>query len=224
MSRPFVVIDAPQRSPEWYQARCGRLTASAAGDMLAKLKGSGEAAARRDLRTRLALEQITGIPEEDGYINADMQRGIDNEADARAAYECEVGEMVTEVGFLAHAELPIGCSPDGIVADWRGVLEIKCPRPANHTKYLRAKTLPAEHAPQIMHALLVTGAEFVDFVSWCPVMPEALRFFSVRAHRGDFDLTAYELTVRMFMSEVQREADDLIALEAERKAARLTAV
>jgi len=62
----FTIIDAPQRSPEWYAARCGRLTGSAAGDMLARLKGNGEAAARRDLRMRLVLEILTGLPQEDG--------------------------------------------------------------------------------------------------------------------------------------------------------------
>jgi len=48
----FTVIDAPQRSAEWFAARAGRLTGSVAADMLATIK-SGEAAARRDLRTRL---------------------------------------------------------------------------------------------------------------------------------------------------------------------------
>ena len=215
---PFRIIDAPQRSPEWYAARCGRLTGSVAGDMLARLKGTGEAAARRDLRTRLVLEQLTGQSQEDGYINQDMQRGIDCEADARAAYESETGELVMQVGFLAHNTLPIGCSPDGIVQDWAGVLECKCPRPANHLRYLKGGVLPPEHVPQVMHALLVTGAEFVDFVSWCAAMPEELRLFRVRAHRSEFDLAAYELTVRTFMSEVERELADVQNLRAERVA------
>lgn len=216
--RPFRIIDAPQRTPEWYAARCGRLTGSAAGDMLARLKGNGEAAARRDLRTRLVLERLTGIPQEDGYINADMQRGIDCEPDAIAAYESDSGELVMPVGFLAHNDLPIGCSPDGIVADWAGVVEAKCPRPANHLRYLKGGVLPPEHTPQVMHALLVTGAEFVDFVSWCDAMPEDLRLFRVRAHRREFDLAAYELTVRTFMSEVERELEDVRNLRAERVA------
>jgi len=153
-----------------------------------------------------------------------MQRGIDCEAEARAAYEAESGELVTEVGFLAHTELPIGCSPDGIVANWAGVLEVKCPRPANHLRYLKTGGLPAEHAPQVMHALLVTGAEFVDFVSWCAAMPEELRLFRVRACRADFDLAAYELTVRTFMSEVAHEVAEVEALRANVKAGRVECV
>ena len=41
-----------QRSPEWFTVRAGKLTGSAAKDMLAEIK-SGEAAARRDLRYKL---------------------------------------------------------------------------------------------------------------------------------------------------------------------------
>ena len=56
-----IVLDVAQRSPEWFAARCGRVTSTAAADMLATIK-SGEAAARRDLRTRLVCERLTGIP------------------------------------------------------------------------------------------------------------------------------------------------------------------
>lgn len=63
------------------RARVGLLTASCAGDMMATIK-SGEAAARRDLRVRLVVERLTGVSQEDGFINAAMQRGIDKEADA----------------------------------------------------------------------------------------------------------------------------------------------
>ena len=55
----FSIVNAPQRSPEWFAARAGRLTGSMAGDMLATIK-SGEAAARRDYRLQLALERLTG--------------------------------------------------------------------------------------------------------------------------------------------------------------------
>ena len=40
--RAFRVVEAEQRSPEWFAARLGRLTGSVAGDMVATIK-SGEA-------------------------------------------------------------------------------------------------------------------------------------------------------------------------------------
>ena len=43
-----------------------------------------EAAARRDLRTQLVVERLTGRSAEEPYTNADMQRGIDLEPAAVA--------------------------------------------------------------------------------------------------------------------------------------------
>ncbi|MEK9723283.1 MAG: YqaJ viral recombinase family protein [Rhodospirillaceae bacterium] len=104
-----------QRTPEWFALRLGRLTASDAKDMLAVIK-SGEAAARRDLRMRLVCERLTGQPSEDTYTNADMQRGVDLEPEARRAYEAHTGQLVdTRVGFISHDDCAAGCSPDGVV-------------------------------------------------------------------------------------------------------------
>jgi hypothetical protein len=90
--RRFAIVEAEQRSEAWFRARAGRLTGSRAGDMLATIK-SGEAAARRDLRTQLVVERLTGQPQEDAYVNAAMQWGIDHEAEAFAAYEAESGNL-----------------------------------------------------------------------------------------------------------------------------------
>ena len=54
----FICIEAAQRSEAWHLARLGRLTGSRAADMLARIK-TGEAAARRDLRTQLVCERVT---------------------------------------------------------------------------------------------------------------------------------------------------------------------
>ena len=204
----FTIIDAPQRSAEWYQARCGRLTASCAKDMLATIK-TGEAAARRDLRIALVCERVTGRPDEDGYVNADMQRGIDREGDACAAYEGLTGALVERVGFLQDDTLMIGCSPDGIIDHFRGGLELKVPRSATHLRYLRSGGLPPEHKAQILHSLLITGAEYWDFASFDDRFPPALQLFVYRVHRASVDLAAYELTVRLFLDEVDREVAEV---------------
>ena len=73
--RRVTIIDAPQRSPEWGAARLGRLTGSCIGDAFAKTK-SGWSTSRRNLRMRLVLERILGTSQESGYVNGDMERGI----------------------------------------------------------------------------------------------------------------------------------------------------
>lgn len=200
----FTICNAEQRTPEWFAARLGRVTGSRASDVLATIK-SGEAAARRDYRTQLVVERLTGTLQEDVFVNKEMQRGIDCEPLARAAYESLTGDLVRATGFLAHEALPIGCSLDGDVDDFTGILELKCPKSATHLKYLKAKTAPAEHLAQITHNLYVTGATWCDFVSWDDRFPQALQVFTVRVHRNDVDIPAYDAALRKFLAEVDAE-------------------
>lgn len=179
--------------------------------MLAKVK-SGEAAARRDLRVRLVLERITGQAQEDGYANAAMQRGADLEPDALGAYELHSGLTVWPVGFCEHDSLLAGCSPDGRVGDFEGIVEAKCPKSATHLEYLRSDSAPSDYMPQITHNLWITGAAWCDFVSYDDRFPADLQLVVRRVHRDHVDLTAYELLVRMFLAEVDRELDAVQAL------------
>lgn len=200
----FTIIDAPQRSPEWFAARAGRLTASCAKDMLATIK-SGEAAARRDLRVRLVVERLTGLPDENGYINDAMQWGIDHEAAARRAHEALTGEVAREVGFVQHVAHMAGASPDGVVGDFEGLVELKCPKSATHFAYLRGGTLPAEHVAQITHQLWITSAQWCDFLSFDPRFPDTLQTFLVRVKREDVDIDGYAEKAKAFLAEVDRE-------------------
>jgi putative phage-type endonuclease len=210
--RSFTVCEAEQRSPEWFLARTGRLTGSRAGDMLASIK-TGEAAARRDLRVQLVVERLTGQPQEDLYINAAMQWGIDHEADAFAAYESHSGNMARRTGFLTHAAHMVGCSLDGDVEDFAGIVEIKCPKSATHYGYLKAGEVPANHKPQIVHNLWVTGAEWCDFVSFDPRFPEGRRLFVARVPRVEIEIAAYEKCALKFLDEVDAECVAMSALE-----------
>jgi hypothetical protein len=212
-----IVVDVAQRSPAWHAARCGRLTGTAAADMLATIK-SGEAAARRDLRLRLVVERLTGRPQDSGFTSADMQWGLDHEADARRAYESAAGEVVRDVGFLQHPELLAGCSPDGLIAAG-GLLEIKCPRSAQHLRSLRAPDVLPEYRAQIVHNVWIAGAAWCDFVSFDPRFPAAGRLAIRRVVVRDHDRAAYELMARVFLREVDSEFADVQTLLAPRVAA-----
>jgi putative phage-type endonuclease len=204
--RAFTVVEAEQRSPEWFAARLGRLTGSRAADMLATIK-TGEAAARRDLRMQLVCERLTQSLQEDGFINAAMQRGIDCEPLAFAAYESETGQMVQRSGFCAHNTLAIGCSLDGHIEDFEGILECKCPKSATHLRYLKAGVVPADYLPQITHNLWVTGAQWCDFVSFDDRFPAALSFFRVRVNRDEKAIDEYAAKAIAFLAEVQTECE-----------------
>lgn len=202
------IIDCEQRSPDWFKVRLGKLTGSVAGDMLATIK-SGEAAKRRDLRVRLVCERLTGETQEDGYTNAAMQRGIDKEPAALAAYEAVTGFVAWPTGFCEHDELLAGCSLDGQVQDFAGIVELKCPKSATHLSYIKAGKAPADYLPQITHNLWITGAAWCDFVSFDDRFPAALQLVRYRVMREDVDLKAYELAARLFLDEVAAEVDAL---------------
>lgn len=211
LARSFRIVTAEQRSPEWFQARLGRLTGSRAGDMLAKVK-SGEAAARRDLRTQLVCERLTGAPQDDPYVNGAMLRGIDCEPQAFAAYEALTGQMAVRTGFLSHTSVMAGCSLDGHIGDFEGILELKCPKSATHLSYLRSGQVPANYLPQITHNLWISGAAYCDFLSFDDRFPAPLQTFYRRVMREDVDVLAYELAATLFLSEVEKEAQSVRSL------------
>lgn len=209
--RAFAVLDYEQRSPEWFAARLGRLTGSCADKMLATIK-SGEAAARRDLRTRLVLERITGRSGESDYVNADMEWGIQHEADALAEYEGITGDFVTRTGFCQHTDLMAGCSLDGHVGDFHTLVSIKCPRSANHLANLKAGGMPTAYVPQMLHELWITGAQAYHFLSFDPRFPESLRVCFVRVERDEAAVSEYARKALAFLGEVDAELGSLQTL------------
>lgn len=209
----FTVLTCEQKSLEWFAARAGRVTSSNANDMLATIQ-KGEAAARRNLRARLALERVTGKSLERDFQSQAMKDGIDREAEALAEYEVLTGNLVNRTGFLRHDTLMAGASLDGSMDDFTGIVEAKSPIHATHLEYLRTGKVPLEYMRQITHQLWLTGANWCDWFSFQPDFPATLRVKLVRVNRADVDLKAYELALTLFLSEVQREYDDIAALAA----------
>lgn len=199
-----------QRTDAWQSARCGRLTGSRAGAMLATVK-TGEAAARRDLRTQLVVERLTNTVQDDGFVSKDMQWGTDNESAALAAYEAETGSLLTKVGFISALDVMAGYSPDALVGS-DGFVEAKCPRSANHLRYLKATQLPTEHLPQIQHGFWLSGANWCDFVSFDPRMPKHLQLVVIRVERAAVDIDGYAKKALTFLEEVEAETQALMTL------------
>lgn len=197
------VIDFPQGSADWLQARAGKVTASRMSDVLATIK-TGEAAARRDYRAQLVAEILTGKPQDDGYINAEMQWGLEQEPMARNTYEIASGMLVDQVGFVLHPMIErAGASPDGLIGE-DGVLEIKCPKTATHLQYLLDGAVPSKYQPQMMWQMACTGRAFAEFVSYDPRLPEKLRLFHCRLERDDARIKDMEREVIAMLVDVDR--------------------
>ena len=192
-----------QRTVEWVEARLGHATGSRASDIIA----GKDTQARKGYITQLVTERLTGMSQ-DFYTNADMQRGIDLEPVARAAYQAS-HELVDEVGFIKHPLIQwFGASPDGYVGN-EGLLELKCPRSTTHLDYIQAKKPPQKYIPQMLAQLSCTGRKWVDFVSFDNRFPEHLQLFVVRFQPSAEELEKFETKVKEFLSEVNNLMEQL---------------
>ena len=194
-----------QGTDEWLHIRLGKVTASGVADVLAKTK-SGVSASRGNYLIKLALQRITGEIE-DGFTSDAMQWGIDNEAQARVAYEITSGNFVDQVGFVEHPSINwFGCSPDGLVSN-NGLVEIKCPNSATHWSYIRAGEPPTKYYIQMQAQMACTEREWCDFVSFDPRMPDRSKLFIKRVMREDDYIAEMEAEVKKFLDEVAVEVN-----------------
>ena len=175
-------IDVEQNTDEWYSLRCGKITSSALGKVMANYgKAFGEPAKKYAID--IALEQVTGKPVSSGYTNEHMQRGIEQEPLARMKYEEEQFCEIKNGGFFDLGN--IGCSPDGLVDD-DGLIEIKCAIPSIHFERIKRQTFDSSYKWQIIGNLYFTQRDWIDFVSYCPEFPESSQLYTHRSRKDEF--------------------------------------
>lgn len=166
-----VLPDLVQGSGEWLDQRRGMVTASVVGRLVtARTIKPARNPESRSLTAQLVAERITGWTDPT-YITDDMLRGIEDEPRARDAYAQRYAP-VTEVGFMVRDDwgFRIGYSPDGLVGD-NGLIEVKSRRAKKHLQTILADAVPPENMAQLQCGLLVSGREWVDYVSYCGGMP-----------------------------------------------------
>lgn len=192
-----------QRSPEWFAARLGKVTASKVADVIAKTK-SGYSTSRDNYMAQLVCERMTGTQSE-MYSNAAMQWGTEQEEYARAAYEAAQDVLVDETGFVIHPRIAeAGASPDGLVGQ-DGLIEIKCPNTSTHTDTILSDTVPGKYFTQMQWQMACTERDWCDFVSFDPRMPEGLQLYIKRVeYRADY-VEMLEQEVTAFLAELENK-------------------
>lgn len=196
-----------QRSEDWFNARLGKVTASRVADVLSQIK-TGESSSRRNYRVELVCERLSNAKAE-GFSNVHTERGIELEPLAKSAYEVKTQLLVMDVGFVEHPAIDMsGASPDGLVGE-KGLLEIKCPTPANHVDIVLSKKSPAKYYAQMQWQMACTGRDWCDFVSYCPALSISTDLYVIRVERDNEFIAIAENEVIAFLNEVEQLTNEL---------------
>lgn len=153
------LLEAPgieQRTPAWYAAREGLITASD----FAQALGQGKFASQRDFYLK-KVDPASASSSLGGMSSSPaLKWGVMFEPVASDVYSARNGNIkVHEFGLLRHPTIPhIGASPDGIT-DAGVMVEIKCPfqRKIN-------REVPYQYYCQIQGQLEVCGLKYCDYL------------------------------------------------------------
>ena len=166
-----VFNELEQGTDEWLAARCGIVTASVVGQLITpKTIKPAVNDTSRSLTATLAAERITGHVEP-MRVSADMERGTLDEPYARELYS-EHYAPAAEVGFMVRDDwgFKLGYSPDGLVGD-DGLIEIKSRKQKSQLSTILADEVPGANMAQCQAGLLVSGRDWIDYVSYSGGMP-----------------------------------------------------
>ena len=196
----LIVHNMEQGSAEWFAARAGKATASEFSTVLAK----GEGKTRRTYLLKLAGEILTGQPMEN-YTNVHMERGKEQESDARDRYallHMDGNAEPVNVGFLEETDTRCGASPDALIGDL-GMLEIKSALPHILIEKLIRGEFPPEHKAQTQGGLWVAKREWIDLAIHCPKLP----LFVKRSHRDEKYIADLASAVAVFNIELDETVE-----------------
>jgi putative phage-type endonuclease len=151
-----------QRTPEWFAARAGRVTASNAGALLGLSPHTSEADGFRRL-----VRSLHGFDSE--FVgNVATEYGTFHEDGALAEYKMETGNDVTHLAFATHSDW-LGASPDGLIGEY-GMFEIKCPFGQRKTDPPAFKSINEQphYFAQMQIQMFCMGRMWCHFFQWSP--------------------------------------------------------
>lgn len=151
-----------QRTPEWFAARKGVISASEARCALMSRGTKG-----RRLYVEQLADDLEGIPDfGDEETPPWFLAGAFYESYALGWYQFTYDVDVEETGFIVHDDYAwIGCSPDGLVGD-DGLIEIKYRKSLRTFKEHASVTRRPAAWAQMQTQMFVTGRQWCDYVNY----------------------------------------------------------
>ena len=165
-----------QGSPEWLEARKGKLTASNIGAALGLCSWTSR---------KVAFARAIGTDTFEG--NEATRWGSANESNALAAYSAHTGNVVEPTGLHVHKNTPwLAGSPDGLIGT-EGMVEAKCP----YWKKEVHEQVPIYYYMQMNACLECADRQWCDYISWTPSAYKIIRVMRDHALHQAFLTTEY---------------------------------
>lgn len=157
---PYIRVHLDQGSDEWLAWRVQGVGASEAPAVMGENPWKS--------RVELLADKCGLSRRSDG--SAAMSFGTAKEPEARSQYVAMLGIPVEPVCVQSVRRDWLRASLDGLSADGRSVVEIKCGKSVYATT-ARTKRPPRYYVGQLQHILAVTELEAIDFWCYWPGMP-----------------------------------------------------
>lgn len=202
------IIDCQQNSLQWLVARAGLVTASEIDALVSPTfevrKGLG---VNTYLAQKVAEKWLSGpIP---GHMDLTMELGHILENEAIPAYEFDYNQKIQKVGLITDDASRYGCSPDGLIGEDGGI-EIKCPEPKAHVKYLLENKLPVDYMTQVHFSLYVTGRKWWRFMSYRRGFPTLL----LTIERDEKIAEVFKTALNAFLPKLENEFERLVEMNS----------
>ena len=157
-----------QGTPEWFEIRRGKVTASHAQAI--GNNGKGLESYILDV-----MAEYFSSTDKEQISNNHTERGIELEPTARTMYELENDCEVEQIGFCELNEY-VGCSPDGLIGK-DGMIEIKCPDDAKYFDILMNEKIDSAYDWQCQMNMLVLGRKYCDLIFYNPNFEKSMKIF-----------------------------------------------
>lgn len=188
-----------QRTPEWYEQRKNKITAS----NVAKIVGEDKHySAKRYFEERAGLRKVEPMSD---FVKQMLEHGVVNENRALAQYQRDPRygaeqKCIFDFGLCGHPSIPwLAGSPDGITED--GILlEVKCPA----RRRIIPGEVPAHYMSQVQVLLEIFDLEEAHFIQW---KPNEFDVTVVRRDRDWFERKALPMMTE-FWENLQRALED----------------
>ena len=172
-----------------------------------------------DIRSRNIVDEYI---EQHSFSNRATEWGTLMESDARDRYAETMGCEILEVGFIPYEQFPnlAGGSPDGLIREETGGIEIKCPftleKHLQHLLYEKQEDLKEnepEYYWQCIMNMLVTDCDFWDFISFNPYVSRSKQLKVLRINRNEEEFKELAHRIALAVEYIRNKMEQINNIE-----------